>query len=147
MSLDDFIENASNKDKHQVYGSHEYDEKLEEIIEEYQQRFPVELKIEFVEVSSRMEKSYAKAYKREKNKYYIRVSESFIERACKERIRRTILHEMVHVYFFQKGYSKHGHSKYFRWVVGQVGGSLTNSTTNNEMWQNCIEPFIEEKDL
>ena len=145
MGIDDFLTESS--DKHQVYGSHDKDKKLEEIIEEYKDRFPVELRIEFIEVSPRLEKCSAKAYKRAGKKYYIRVSEKFIERSTEEQLKRTILHEMVHVYFYQLGCSDEGHGKYFRWVLGQVGGSMTRSSIHDTKWEKCIEPFIEQENL
>ena len=145
MGIDDFI--TEKQDRHKVYQSHDKDEKLEQIIDEYQERFPVELRVDFVEVSPRMERCNAKAYKRAGKKYYIRVSENYIERATEEELRRTVLHEMVHVYLYQKGYSDHGHDKYFRWVLGRVGGSMTGSTIHDMNWEKCIEPFIEEDNL
>jgi predicted SprT family Zn-dependent metalloprotease len=145
MGIDDFI--TEKQDRHKVYKTHDKDEKLEQLIEEYQERFPVELRIDFVEVSPRMERCNAKAYKRAGKKYYIRVSEEYLERATEEELRRTVLHEMVHIYLYQRGYSKHGHGKYFRWVLGRVGGSMTNSTIHSTKWEKCIEPFIEEDEI
>lgn len=141
MGIDDFIQNDT--DSHQMYGSHDYDEKLEQMVEELDDRFPVDLRIDFIEVSPRMEKHNAMAYKREGKKYYIRVSENYIERATERQIRLTVLHEMVHVYFYQMGASKENHSKYFRWVLGRVGGSFTRASILDEKWQVCIEPFLE----
>lgn len=145
MGIDDFL--TQKQDRHKVYKSHDKDEKLEEIIEEFQDRFPVELRIAFVEVSPKMENNQAKAYKRNGKKYYIRVSENFLQYSTEEQLRRTILHEMVHVYLYQRGYSKHGHGKYFRWILGRVGGSMTRSSIHNVKWEKCIEPFIEEDDI
>ena len=145
MGLEEFETESS--DKHNVYQSHEKDEKLEQIIEEYQERFPVELRIQFIEVSPKMEKKNAMAYKRAGKKYYIRVSESFIQRSTEEQLRRTVLHEMCHVYLYQQGLSDHGHGKYFRWVVGRVGASMTHSTIHDVKWEKCIQPFIDEDEI
>jgi len=144
MALEDFETEDSNRYK--TYGSHDYDEELEQMIEEFQDRFPIELKIEFIEVSPRMEKHQAMAYRRGSS-YYIRVSESFINRSDYERISRTVLHEMVHVYLYQMGYEGSNHDKYFRWIVGRVGASMTHASINDAKWQDCIEPFIKEADL
>lgn len=145
MGLEEFETESS--DKHNVYQSHEKDEKLEQIIEEYQERFPVELRIQFIEVSPKMEQKHAMAYKRAGKKYYIRVSESFIQRSTEEQLRRTVLHEMCHVYLYQQGLSGHGHGKYFRWVVGRVGASMTHSTIHDVKWEKCIQPFIDEDEI
>jgi len=145
MGLDRFVKQSS--DRHKIYGSHEYDEKLEQIIQKHKDKFPIDLKIEFIEVSSAMTKAHATAYSREGNsKHYIRVSEDFIESSSDERIELTIVHEMVHIYFYQQGYLNHNHDKYFRWVVGRVMGSMTHSTIHEKKWQECIEPFFEMED-
>jgi predicted SprT family Zn-dependent metalloprotease len=144
MGIDKFLQEG--KDKHKLYGGHEYDEKLEKWVDELDERFPVNLRIKFIEVSPRMNKNRAMAYRREGKKYYIRVSESFIERSTDRRIKLTVLHEMVHVYFYQTGASEEKHGKYFRWVLGRVGGSFTRESIHDEKWQACIEPFIEMED-
>lgn len=145
MGIDDFI--TEKQDRHKVYKTHDKDEKLEQLIEKFQDRFPVELRIDFVEVSPRMERHSAKAYKRAGKKYYIRVSEEYLERATDEELKRTIIHEMVHIYLYQRGYDDHGHGKYFRWILGRVGGSMTRSSIHDTKWEKCIEPFIEEDDI
>lgn len=144
MALDEFKTKAS--DNHKMYGSHEYDEKLKRLIDEYQERFPVELNVSFVEVSPNMEEHAAITYRRPGNKYYIRFSERYLENHSEEEIRRTMLHELVHVYLYQRGYMKHNHGKVFRWVLGRVGGSFTGETIFTDKWENCIEPFLDEDD-
>lgn len=141
MGLEEFKGNTSSEYK--MYRGHEYDEKLDEMVEEFQDKFPVDLRVDFIEVSPRMSKHHAMAYKRPGSKYYIRVSESFIERSSEKRIRMTVLHEMVHVYFYQMGYSDTNHDKFFRWVVGRVGASMTNTSIKSRKWRQCIEPFLE----
>lgn len=144
MGLEEFQDNKSSEYK--MYRGHEYDEKLEEMVDEFQDKFPVDLRVEFIEVSPRMDKTRAMAYRRPGKKYYIRVSEKFIETSTEERIRLTVLHEMVHVYFYQKGYSDTNHDKFFRWVVGHVGASMTHTSIKSSKWQDCIEPFKEMED-
>jgi len=140
MGLEDFQTKSS--DRHRVYGSHEYDEQIEKAVDKYRDRFPIDLEIEFTEISSRMSKCFAKAYKKG-SKYYIRVSEDFIDKSGQKEVELTVLHEMVHVYLYQKGFPQHDHDKYFRWILGRVGGSMTGMTIHEYKWQECIEPFLE----
>lgn len=142
MGLDDF--KKENSQSYQRYKDHYYNEKLEKWREEFDDRFPVELNIEFVEVSPQMTKTWGKAYRRDGDTYYIRLSKEFVESKGEEQIRRTLLHEMVHVYFYQIGYGNTNHDKYFRWVCGRVGADMTNMDIHNLKWIDCIEPFLEE---
>lgn len=141
MGLEDFKSERNNG--YRQYGSHEYDDKLETWKDDFMERFPIDLNIEFIEVSPKMTKHNAMAYRRDVNTYYIRVSEQFINLNNDERIKLTLLHEMVHVYFYQQGYTKTNHDKYFRWVVGRVGASMTHMSINDRKWQDCIEPFLD----
>lgn len=144
MGLEDFKSERSNGYK--KYGHHEYNDRLEEWKDEMQEEFPIELDIEFVEVSPEMTKHNGMAYRRDKDTYYIRISENYIERNSKKKVRLTLLHEMVHVYFYQRGYGDTNHDKYFRWVVGRVGASMTNMTIDSTKWKHCIEPFLQAED-
>lgn len=145
MGLDDF---QSKKEKgYKQYGYHEYNEWLENLVKQFQEKFPIELDIEFVEVSPQMNKCNAKAYRRDGDTYYIRVSESFINRSTHREIKFTLLHEMVHVYFYQMGYSDTNHDKYFRWVAGRVGADMTGMSIRDKKWEGCIEPFLGEEDI
>ncbi|EGQ44161.1 MAG: uncharacterized SprT-like family protein [Candidatus Nanosalina sp. J07AB43] len=142
MSLEDFKTDNHHSDK--IYGEHEFNEKLEQMVEDNKSKFPIDLDIAFIEVSTRMTKHRAKAYKREGGTYYIRVSEEFVQRESLYIIELTVVHEMVHIYFYQMGYPNHGHDKYFRWVVGQVQASMTRTSTFEQKWRDCIEPFMED---
>jgi predicted SprT family Zn-dependent metalloprotease len=141
MGLEDF---KSESDSHyKQYGYHEYNEKLEKWADEMEERFPIDLNIEFVEVSPQMNQTRGMAYRRDNSTYYIRLAEWFVGIKSDERIKLTLLHEMVHVYFYRQGYSDTHHDKYFRWVVGRVGASMTNMAITDRKWQQCIEPFLE----
>jgi len=143
MGLEDF--KATKNQGYRRYGSHKYDKKLERWVEEFQHRFPVELDIEFVEVSPNLSKHSAKAYRREGTIYFIRMSEFYMDNYSDKSCRLTLLHEMVHVYFYQMGYSDTNHDKYFRWVLGRVGGSIRGVGISNPKWQQCVRPFLEEE--
>lgn len=145
MSLDDLFadQESENKTKYK----HEDIEKLESIVEEYQERFPERLDIDFIETSGRMKSMHGKAYYEPDGKMYIRISEDFMHSASNERLRLVVLHEMVHIYLYQKGYNNENHSKYFRWILGRVGGSFTYENIPNKKWNDCIKPFIENDEL
>lgn len=145
MGLDDYLTEPDNQ--HKIYSGHEKEEELENMVDEFQDRFPVKLEIEFIEVSPRMTKHHGMAYRRNGNTYFIRMSEDYVNFASDEEIRRTVLHEMAHVYFYQQGYSDESHGKYFRWVLGRIGASMTKSSIHDMKWEKCIEPFIQEDDL
>jgi len=145
MGLEDFQSDTGSGYKQ--YGHHEYNEKLEQWMKEFQEKFPVELQIEFIEVSPQMNKHAAMAYRREASTYYIRVSETYINQSTDRDIKFTLLHEMVHVYFYQMGYKRTRHDKYFRWVAGRVGADMTRMSIDDEKWKDCIEPFLNEDDI
>ena len=145
MGIDSFKSTSSNN--REMYSEHEYDEKLELMLENLEERFPVDLKIDFIEVSPRMSKTRAKAYRRDGDTYYIRVSEEFIDASSDERIELTVLHEMCHVYAYVKGVSEINHNKFFRWIVGRVGASMTHSSVYSREWIELIEPFLDEEEF
>lgn len=139
MGLHNF---SSDNSTHRAYNKHPKEDQLEEWKEELQSRFPVNLDIEFIEVSPKMSKHYGMAYYRG-NTTFIRISQHFIENYSDRKVKMTLLHEMCHVYFYQMGYKDAKHDKYFRWVVGRVMASMTGMTTDNKKWQETIEPFFE----
>lgn len=139
MGLHDF---SGSKSEHRAYNGHPKEDQLEEWKDELQERFPVDLDIEFIEVSPKMSKHYGKAYYRG-DTAFIRISQDYIESNEDRKVKLTLLHEMCHVYFYQMGYKETNHDKYFRWVVGRVMASMTSMTIDNKKWQKTIEPFFE----
>jgi predicted SprT family Zn-dependent metalloprotease len=142
MGLDNFKSSSTSASGSTT--EHPYIPKIERWIEEFEDRFPVEINVEKVEVSSRMENMFAKAIFSATKDTTIRVSEKFINNSEDRIIKYTILHEMAHIYFYRQGFPKTKHDKYFRWVVGRVVGDLTHMSHPNEKWEQCIEPFIQE---
>lgn len=142
MGIEDFITESNTKGA----GSrrHEYYDKLNEWVVELENRFPIDLNIDEVTVSKRMTKTWGKAYENHREGHQIKMSADFMEKHSDEEIKRTLLHEMVHVYFYQQGHSDVKHSKFFRWVAGRVGADMTHMSYTNEKWQDCITPFLDE---
>jgi len=141
MGLDNFRTKSSNQ--YRAYDSHEYDDRLNQWEDEFEDRFPVRLNIEFIEVSPNMTKTWGKATYKPDGTCYIRMSEDFLYNHTDEQIKMTLLHEMCHVYFYRKGYKDTNHNKFFRWVVGRVKGDLTHTSFKNQQWKDCIEPFLD----
>lgn len=139
MGLHDF--NNSNSE-HRAYKEHPKEEKLEEWKEQLNERFPIDLEIEFIEVSPKLSKHCGKAYYRG-DTTFIRISQDYIENNTDRKVKLTLLHEMCHIYFYQMGYKDTNHDKYFRWVVGRVMASMTGMSIDNKKWKKAIEPFFE----
>lgn len=141
MGLDDFA-SPNSTSGHRAYTGHPKEEQLEEWEDELNERFPIDLDIEFIEVSPKMSKHQGKAFYRS-NVNFIRISKQHIENDSDRKVKLTLLHEMCHVYFYQMGYKDTGHDKYFRWVVGRVMADMTNISIDAKKWQDTIEPFYE----
>lgn len=142
MGLEAFQSEPTNKYKR--YSGHEYDERIEDWEDSLEDRFPKDLNIDFVEISPKMSKHNGMAYRRDGNTYFIRLSENYVDNSTDKEIKLTLLHEMVHIYFHRMGYHDTNHDKYFRWVAGRVGASMTRMSIKDKKWQDCIEPFLEE---
>lgn len=145
MGLDNF--RSKSKSKYKAYSDHEYDDKLNKWKEEFKDRFPIRLNIEFVEVSPNMTKTWGRAFYKPDGTAYIRISEDFLMTNNDRQIKLTLLHEMCHVYFFRMGYKDTGHDKYFRWVVGRVMADMTRTSIKEDKWVDCIEPFLDQNEL
>lgn len=119
MGLDQFkTENSNNS----YYGSHPADEKLNDWMDELQDRFPEPVDVEFVEVSTKMTKSHAKAYYDEgSGEKYIRIAEFIVEDYDEQYQKKVLLHEMVHIFFYQRRIRHTDSSWLFLWVLGRVG--------------------------
>lgn len=141
MGLDNFKKSKSSKNK--AHGHHPYNEKLETWADELEERFPIDLDINFVEVSPQMTKTYGKAFYSSYDQCYIRIAEYVVESKSEKEVKLILLHEMCHIYFYRMGYGNTGHDKYFRWVVGRVMADMTNTSIHNKKWKDCIEPFFE----
>lgn len=141
MGLDNFQTDVTSHD-YKRYGHHEYNEILESKIDEYRDRFPIDLDIEFVEVSPMMEKNNACVYYKE-DCVFIRFSESFIGRGSDGLIFRTLLNCMVEIYCYRQGHEDIDRNKYFRWIVGRVGGGMSGRY-NEEEWVDLLLPFLKE---
>jgi hypothetical protein len=149
MGLGNFENNyVDESDRHErrAYPNHEYDDKLYEWFDELNERFPVELEVAFIEVSTQITSYNAKAYREPDGTRYIRMAEHFVENKDDSVIKDTLLHEMVHIYFYQLGHKDISDSSHlFSWVCGRVGTNINYRYDNRGGWEDCILPFREEK--
>lgn len=134
-----------------TYGYHPKEDVLYDWADELQERFPEEVRIDFIEVSPEIESYRAKAYWRPRGGelyQFIRFAQFYVEDAPDWRIYRTLLHEMVHLYTYQKGYSEDvgDTTPIFTWLCGRVGTHINRYPDNMEMWQELAEPFLEKED-
>jgi len=148
MGLDQFkqTETAAGAARFRTYGQHDREDQLNEWADQLQEHFPEEIRIDFIEVSPEMTKHDAKAYwrKRDGEQFqYMRVAEHFLNKSD-DRIILTLLHEMCHLYLYQKGYTDVTERHVmFTWLLGRVGASVSRISTDSEMWQDVAEPFLD----
>lgn len=154
MALDDFQTEQEDWRQYKKYNLTEKDEEVEKIVDELRELFPVELDIDFVEVSTAMEGLNAWAYYRTNDSdtfYFIRVSEILVDKGGYQ-LRSIILHEMVHILFYNMGYTGNQVGKpdisdgdpAFHWVLGAVGANIKQVHTKDKVWQEVCEMFIDE---
>lgn len=149
MGLKDIADASTNSNdterKYKSFGHHEWNSRLEEMVEDLQKRFPCEIDCEFIEVSPSMTKTGGKAYYREEGNY-IRVSERVIETETPEYVKMIVAHEMVHLYCYQKGHHNVSDGdKLFNWLLGMVCADVSRYSPSMKVWQDLAEPMIEHQ--
>lgn len=148
MGLNDLIDESNQTSEaerqYRSFSYHKYEERVEEWVDELQSEFPEEVQVDFVEISTRMRKSSAKAYWRGEHQY-LRVAEWSVEKYDDEYLKEIVLHEMVHLYFRQIGKGEvDDNSRLFNWVLGQVGADLSGTSPGH--WKHDImEEFKEQE--
>jgi len=149
--LNDLLEEhggITQENQYRYYPYHEFEDTLWEWFEELENRFPIELRCSFIEISTRMSRIYAKAYYRDHGEtIFIRFSKSYIEENPDWRIRQTLLHEMVHLYTYQIGFHEEisDGSVIFKWLCGQVGANVNQVRQNSQKWKELAEPFLDKE--
>lgn len=148
MALDDFIKGVETSSSFKAFNYHELDKQLEEMVEEAQSRFPEEVDVEFIEASPQLQRYSGKAYKDyddEGHQYvqYIRIKKNLAEKNNAE-TKRVVLHEMAHVYLYQKGLD-HVTEKdvTFQWLCGRVMADPSDVFEGSKEWDRVIEPMLE----
>lgn len=147
MGLDDFTGGSTGKSKHKCYNYHKLDEQLESIVDDLQDRFPEEVKVDFIEASPRLKSYYGKAFKRfDENGLpvqYIRIKKSLAEQND-ELTEAVIAHEMAHIFLYQNGFTDVTEKDVlFQWVCGRVKADPTDIYKGSRKWRDVIKPFME----
>lgn len=149
MGLSSLLDEETGETKRhpdRAYSPHPIEDELWDVFREYEERFPEEIECDFIEVSPKMTKHQAKAYyDHQKGIRYIRVSKDYLEKTDHHRLRDTMLHEMVHLYTYQKGYAgdTSDGSHMFKWLCGAVGAPINQVREHSDEWQDMAEPFLD----
>ena len=143
--LDGLIdEGVSDVQEYKHYGHHDWNSKLQSMVDELQERFPVEVEVGFIEVSPEMSKHGGLTYKKPEG-YFIRISEYIITNHSKEYVRTVVAHEMAHIYMWQIGRGELTEkSPLFSWVLGRVGGTVSGYSDECPEWIEVAQPFLKE---
>lgn len=147
--LDELMENVVGgtieNHPYRTFPYNEFEDTAWEWFEEFNHKFPVDIECDFIAVSTRMENYNARAYYRDSGKYqFIRFSSVYIETADRWELRRTLLHEMVHLYTYQQGHHDVSDSSViFKWLCGAVGAEVNQIHNESPEWIDLAEPFIE----
>lgn len=145
---DDISAGVASASQFRRYGSHEADEKLERWVDEFQERFPEPIELDFIEVSPQLENTAARFYRKERDDEqfaYIRVAEKTLEREEWWQ-RNVLLNQMVIAYIQQRGYHDISTgSSLFKWLCGNVGCVINQVDTSSMEWQDLAEPMMEQE--
>jgi hypothetical protein len=151
MGLDDLLDDdvttgEASASQFRRYGSHKADEQLNEWYEEFQERFPERVELDFIEVSPQLENTSARFYKKdreEKQFMYVRISEKTLERDEWWQ-RNVLLNQMVIAYCHQRGYHDISTgSSLFKWLCGRVGCAISQVNIDSMEWQDLAEPLMD----
>lgn len=146
MGLGDIVDEYESHNG-RAYPDHERQEELEEWLEELSEAFPEDLHVDFIEVSPKMTKYDAKAYwdkASEDRDRYIRVAKSSMENYTDKQIKALILHELCHIWFYQKGHHDVTEKdERFTYVLGAVGASVSGVGHQDEVFKDTCSPFSE----
>lgn len=145
MGIQDAVDSAKGPTealRYKKYSKHEKEDDLVEWMEEFEDRFPTPVMVDFIEVSPEMENNLGLAYTKP-GAQYIRIAEYAIDEYNDNFIKMVVLHEMVHVWFYQMGYTDiTERDPVFTWVLGQVGADLSGYSPPDGFY-NIAEMFLE----
>lgn len=143
MGLGDLVDGGL-RDPNRYYPDHEWDEQLYEWAEEVQLRFPGGVEYDFIEVSPEMSRHDGFAYYKGENGF-IRISEKMIQNRTEEFVKKVLIHELAHLWFYQNGYYQYSDgSGVFEWVLGRVGADLNEVGPGTEEYE-IMEEFLEHE--
>jgi|APHM01.1.fsa_nt_gi SprT-like family. len=130
MGLQGLIDQEKGDVPERAWPDHKRQDELEEWLDDLENEIPIELDVDFIEVSPPMTQTAAMAYKdssdNKDREYYIRVSEWVMENEPDDVIRGTILHELAHIWFWENGDGDISDGDdMFSYVLGGLGAHLS----------------------
>ena len=126
MGLGDIVPEEAKRKEYRKYLDHEKQERLEEVVDKYRARFPGGVKVDFIEVSPRMDQHHGFAYHRSESSY-IRIAKDAVENWPWSYVEKIVGHEMVHIWMDQNGYEYSDGDAIFNWVCGYIGADVTGT--------------------
>lgn len=149
--LNDSVSSSGSTSRHsgRYYPDHERQDELEEWLEECKEAFPVDIEVDFIEVSTKMTQRLAMSYwdhTRGDRDRYIRVSEWCMDKYDDWQIKSIIMHELCHAWLFQNGDRNiTERDPIFTYILGATGSHLSGYMfSNNEFKKYCV-PFIDKE--
>jgi len=129
MGLNDIVpeeqQQSNAEESYRQYSVHEYEDTLIGWIDELQDRFPEEVQVDFIEVSPEMTSTHGYAYRKPGGIQYIRIAEFVTEDYPQWYQKMVVLHEMVHMFMYQRGMDDVSDGDpLFEWVLGTVGADV-----------------------
>lgn len=147
MSLKDLVKESggvAESHHYRHYPKHDMEDQLWDWFHELEERFPEEVECDFIEVSPEISSHNALAYHKKDGSQFIRIKESLVEHADDWSIKRTLLHEMVHMYCYQKGHHDVSDSSHlFAWLCGAVGCEINQVSALEGSWEDLAAGFMD----
>lgn len=144
--LDDLLEEevggTTEDHPYRTYPYHEFEDTAWEWFDILEKKFPCDIQCDFIEVSPQMNSSVrAKASYRDGGKYqFIRYAKYYVQTGDDWELRRTLLHEMVHLYCYQRGHTDISDgSPIFKWLCGAVGCHINEVSVESPEWIDLAE--------
>lgn len=133
MGLLDLTPDDTGGSVYRQYPDHERQDEIEAWAEEFQDRFPERVEFGFIEVSPQMESCDGRAFYKSDGAMYIRIAEFAVEEKPDWRIKTIILHEMLHIYFYQIGRKDvTERDPIFTWALGFIGADISKIGPGDE---------------
>jgi len=130
----------NNRGRYRQYPDHEMQDRIEDFMERSQEKFPGGVEIAFIEVSPEMTRTHGYFYHKPERDY-IRLAEEVVEEYPWSYTKKVILHEMIHGWLRQNGYSQYSDgSGIFEWICGHVGADIDGTSPGREKYE-IIEEF------
>jgi len=146
--LTDEIGGTVENHPYRTYPYNEFEDTAWEWFEKFEDRFPCEIQCDFIEVSPNIESARAKACYRDGGEYqFIRFAKWYVVHSDDWALSRTLMHEMMHLYCYQRGHHNISDSSpIFKWLCGAVGCHINEVDVTSPEWIDLAEEFAYHHD-